>query len=69
MIVSRETLKGWRSYERIRKNALRKIDEEMGKVSEQIEIYVVKRDNEKSYLTNLTLEEKVSNLIGVYHGL
>lgn len=27
-------------------NALRKIDEEMGKVSEQIEIYAVKRNNE-----------------------
>lgn len=39
-------------------NALRKIDEEMGKVSEQIEIYAVKRNNEKFYLTKLTLEEK-----------
>lgn len=51
------------------KNALRKIDEEMGKVSEQIEIYAVKRDNEKFCSTKLTLEEKVNYLIGFYHGL
>lgn len=50
-------------------NALRKIDEEMGKVSEQIEIYAVKRNNEKFYLTKLTLDEKVNHLIGVYNGL
>ena len=50
-------------------NALRKIDEEMGKVNEQIEIYAVKRDNEKFWSTKLTLEEEVNRLIGVYHGL
>lgn len=50
-------------------NALRKIDEEMGKVNEQIEIYAVKRDNEKFWSTKLTLEEKMSHLIGVYNGL
>lgn len=50
-------------------NTLRKIDKEMGKVKEQIEIYVAKRDNEKFYLTKLTLAEKVSYLIGVYKGL
>lgn len=50
-------------------NALRKIDEELEKVNEQIEIYAVKRDNEKSWSTKLTLEEKAKYLIGVYHGL
>ena len=50
-------------------NALRKIDEELEKVNEQIETYAVKRDNEKFWATKLTLEEKVNRLIGVYHGL
>ena len=57
--------KAMKEYE----NALRKIDEELDKVNEQIEIYAVKRDNEKLWSSKLAIEEEVNRLIGVYQGL
>ncbi len=50
-------------------NALRKIDEEMEKVEDEIEMYAVKRDNERDRFMKITLEEDVQRLIGVYNGL
>lgn len=49
--------------------AIQKIDEELEKVNEQIKIYNVKRENEKFWVTKLSLEDEVHRLIGVYQGL
>ena len=49
--------------------ALRKIDEEMERVEDQIKMYATKRDNERYCSMKIILQENVLRLIGVYHGL
>lgn len=48
---------------------MRKIDEEMERVAQQIEMFVDKRDNEHDRFTKLSFEDDVKRLIGNYSGL